>query len=320
MKRPASLLLTPSWLLVLVLPGCFAPALHVGESAVRKVPASWKTLEVVEGLHGTIEVLERGADRALVIDGAIQTIFPRVNEGLVPDLLLRGGDHVELAPYLHPSARTALVIGLGGGLQARMLELHGLEVTSVDIEPGVVRLAREYFGVTGETVVADGREFLESSSRRFDVIVLDVFGGGEPPAHLMDRGAFEAVRRCLHPGGLVVVHLFGKPDHPAVHAVARRVREIFPELLVTRSPLSADLDAVYLHAGLRPRSIGPWLRARLERPEAGGEAVVELDPATGLPSPVGEEPSASPSLDPGERYRELSRALLERVSISSLND
>jgi SAM-dependent methyltransferase len=238
-----------------------------------------RVLEAVHGISGTIEVLEHGGMLALAIDGVFQTVAPAPPAGLSKGLLLRGGDHVELIPWLCPAARTALIIGLGGGLQARALNLYGIAVTGVDIEPEVVRIAAERFGVIGETIVDDGRHFLETGERRFDAIVLDVFAGADLPEHLFTREALEAASRRLTPNGIMVVHLIGPPAHAAIRAVARTLREVFPCVLSTRAGTGGELQAIYLFGGVTPLELGPWVRAEVGRLGFTGREFFDIDTA-----------------------------------------
>jgi protein-L-isoaspartate O-methyltransferase len=192
-------------------------------------------------------------------------------------LLLRGGDHIELIPWLRPSAREALLIGLGGGLQARALELYGISVTAVEIDPEVVRLARKHFGVTCQVAVGDGREFLMQRPRLFDAIVLDAFAGADPPEHLFTREAFEAAANRLEPGGVLAVHLFGRPEHPAIRAVARTLEAVFPHILATASGEFQDFQAIYIFASDLPLRPGPWVRAELENLGFTGREILGID-------------------------------------------
>jgi spermidine synthase len=236
-----------------------------------------RVLEAVDGIHGRIEVLERDGSLALAVDGVLQTVFPAAPLGIAKGMLLRGGDHVELIPYYRPAARTALLIGLGGGLEARALALYGLEVTAVEIEPEVARIAAERFGVACETIVADGREVLEGDPRRFDAIVIDAFAGADPPAHLYTREAFEAASRRLAQEGILAVHLIGRPGHPAIAAVARTLEAVFPRVTATRSGPEGGLEHLYLFASPAPLELGPWVRAEVERLGLTSRAFTSID-------------------------------------------
>jgi len=57
--------------------------------------------------------------------------------------------------------------------------------------------------------IGDGRYTLNSSTEKYDAVVLDAFLGDSSPSHLMTREAFENVRRVLKPDGVLVINSFG---------------------------------------------------------------------------------------------------------------
>ena len=65
------------------------------------------------------------------------------------DLLYRDKDYAAEAEYVaglirkfHPSARSILELGSGTGIHAGLLAKKGCEVTSVDLSPDIVNIAR----------------------------------------------------------------------------------------------------------------------------------------------------------------------------------
>ncbi|HSW45649.1 MAG TPA: fused MFS/spermidine synthase [Phycisphaerae bacterium] len=214
----------------------------------RQADGPMRVIERAEGLYGFLEVLEYHGGRALVCNGVFQAALPLSTADVQPGLLIRGRDYTELVPYLRPAARAALVIGLGGGLHARMLSLYGFDVQAVEIEPAVVRLAEKHFGVYADVTIADGRAFLARTSRRFDAVVLDTFLGGTPPEHLYTREAFERIGEVLEPDGVLAIHLIGRPGHPATLAVIRTLQAVFAHTLGARSGFDDELQHLYLFA------------------------------------------------------------------------
>ena len=84
---------------------------------------------------------------------------------------------------VHPSPawpRTVLSIGLGAASLVKFLHRHRPRAaqTVVEIEPAVIHAAREYFKLPEEgprlrIEIADGTDFVASSTRAFDLILVD---------------------------------------------------------------------------------------------------------------------------------------------------
>jgi spermidine synthase len=223
-----------------------------------------QVLEQVEGLYGHLEVLEYHGTRAIVCNGIFQTASPGAEFGGMRGRLIRGRDYVELIPYFRPQTRSALLVGLAGGLHAEALACYGIQVHAVEIEPATVALAAKYFGLSAEVTVADGRAFLARDRRRFDAIVLDTFLGGTVPEHLYTQEAFEQMAGRLNPGGVLAVHLIGRPRHQATRAVARTLQAVFPHTAAVRSGLDDELQHLYLFASRHPVSLKPEERLELD--------------------------------------------------------
>jgi len=224
-----------------------------------------QVLDRVDGLYGELQVLQDAGSLSLVCNGIVQTTVPLSTVGIPRGTLIGARDYTELIPYFRPRARTALLIGLGAGLHERALAIHGIEVECVEIDPAVVRLATEHFGLWAEVTVADGRAFLHRDDRRHEAIILDAFFGATVPEHLYTKEAFELMAKRLGADGLLTIHLIGRPGHPAVRAVARTVEAVFPHQVAVRSGVGEELQQIYLFASHAPLE----LRRRWELDEYG---------------------------------------------------
>jgi spermidine synthase len=129
-------------------------------------------------------------------------------------------DHrgVSLAAYVHAlhgfirqrACRDVLLIGCGGGTLATMLAAQGTGVVVIDVNAWSFALARKYFSLPGtvECQVGDGREYLESTSRSFDAIVLDAYHEGRIPSQFCDVAFAAIAGRRLNPGGVFLANVF----------------------------------------------------------------------------------------------------------------
>jgi len=104
-----------------------------------------------------------------------------------------------------------LVLGLGGGSVVRALRALAPDAAIVGIERDrdVLRAARRHFGLDQlgvELRAVDAREYLDTETRRFDLVIEDLFVGTvrsvRKPDWLVPAG-YAAIRRRLRPGGLI---------------------------------------------------------------------------------------------------------------------
>jgi spermidine synthase len=168
-----------------------------------------------------------------------------------------------LPMVVHPDARDALVIGLGGGATSGALSRHtGVTVDIVEISHEVVQAAARFFRPINFDVlrkpnvrmhVDDGRNYLLLAGRKYDVITADIIlpihaGSG----NLYSAEYFTLVRNALKPGGIAVQWVAGTDaEHKTI---TRTFLSVFPHttlwaggslMLGTTAPLrlrKADFD------------------------------------------------------------------------------
>jgi spermidine synthase len=118
---------------------------------------------------------------------------------------------------LNPEPQRILMLGLGGGTLTMALDELLPDATQdvVEIDPAVVRVAREYFAFAPSdrvrVITQDGRVFVKralSQGERYDLIMLDAFTGEYIPEHLMTREFLEEVRGLLTEDGVLVANTF----------------------------------------------------------------------------------------------------------------
>ena len=117
-----------------------------------------------------------------------------------------------LAHAYTPQVKDVLCIGMGVGIVPMQFVHESAQVDVVEINPAVVPLAQAHFDLQPERfnlVIGDGRYFINRATKRYDAIILDAFLGDSSPSHLMSREAFDAMRKILRPGGVLVINSFG---------------------------------------------------------------------------------------------------------------
>ena len=207
------------------------------DAFVQFVAQRYRRQQIVwreEGVEATV-VVHRTPDNelSLTVNGNHEA-----STGNVMTYVHRRIGHLPMA--LHPFARTALVIGMGGGATGGAVSLHdGVDVDIVELAGAVVRGARFFeainYGVLKQPNVHiridDGRNYLMLTRRRYDIVTADVihpiFAGS---GNLYSREYFQLIRQVLNPGGLVVQWVAG--TEAEYKTIARTFVSVFPETTV----------------------------------------------------------------------------------------
>lgn len=176
-----------------------------------------------------------------------------------------------------PSPTDVLLIGLGGGLQAKFIHryLPELRTTALEIDEEVVELARAHFGLPADderlrVVVNDAADFVrDHGDEQFDLILSDAFGEGYRPVDALHSVEFyRACHRVLRSGGVMTVNVYEPTAAWADHFMST-VASVFPCRKFI--PISPIQGVMVLWKG-RPDL--NW--------DAVGERAAKLDGKTGL--------------------------------------
>lgn len=155
-------------------------------------------------LNPRLEVAERDGQLALVVDGVVQSVA-------VVGLDIGRGYWPAMLPDEPP--RSALILGLGGGTIAHLIHLRfgSVPIVGVDDDPLVLATGRDAFGLASlpnlRVEVTDAYAFAATCRDRFDLVVVDLFRGGQVPRGVTATLFLRDVRRLLTPGGLATFNL-----------------------------------------------------------------------------------------------------------------
>ena len=124
----------------------------------------------------------------------------------------------------------------------------GLRITVADADPCAEEIARRFFFLDAfleelaregsgalRLVTADGREYLEHSSERYDAILNDAFVGASPVGSLASSEAARLIRRCLLPGGVYMTNVLASVTGRTgrfLRAEVKTLREVFRHVYV----------------------------------------------------------------------------------------
>jgi spermidine synthase len=124
---------------------------------------------------------------------------------------------VMAALYMNPSPQRILILGLGGGTLPTAFQrlFPAASIDAVEIDPAVVRVAREYFGfdpnATTRVFEEDGRVFvkrMQKQNAHYDLIVLDAFDHQYIPEHMLTREFLLEVKSLLADRGVLAANTF----------------------------------------------------------------------------------------------------------------
>ena len=179
----------------------------VFEDVIKRRYEGHEVLWHKEDAQATVSVVRHGGTRILLIDG-----MHHASDG--DDMAGYHRAIGALAVALHPNPREVLIVGMGGGTTGGGAAiLPNAQTTLVELSPSVVeagswfeRINRGILKNPNVTFkVADGRQFLKTTPKKFDVITADLMlphlAGA---ANLYSADYFQIARKALAPGGIMV--------------------------------------------------------------------------------------------------------------------
>lgn len=165
------------------------------------------------------------------------------------------GPYFNAPPHRPEAVESIALIGLAAGTTAQQFtEIYGpIPIDGVEIDPEVVRVGKQYFGMTQpnlEPIVADGRAFLARTDQVYSLIGVDAYRLPYIPPHLTTVEFFKQARDHLTSDGVLVINV-GRvaDDYRLVEAIVSTLLRVFPSAHVVEVPYSFNAIVV---ATVRP--------------------------------------------------------------------
>jgi spermidine synthase len=210
----------------------------------------------------------------------------------------RDGYVFEYSKYAHipllydDNVDDVLFVG-GGGFSGpkRFAAEYDVDIDVVEIDPGVVSAARQYFHVTEgpnfDVHVMDGRRFLESTNETYDLVVLDAYQRSAVPFHLTTVEFMQLVNDRLDENGSVVANVISARSGEGsafFRAQFKTMQAAFPQVYAFPTSNTNSLQNIEVVATKGP----PRSQAELERLAAERDIGIDLTSAVEQYTPASE--------------------------------
>jgi len=157
-------------------------------------------------------------------------------------------DYFAVAPFFQANERPAAIkdvciIGLAGGTVAqRMNQIYGagVQIDGVEIDPKIVDVARQFFNLDAShvnVIVQDGRYYMRTTDKHYDVIAADAYHQPYIPFQLTTQEFFREAYDHLNDNGTFIVNAGrSNTDYRLVNVISDTMRSVFPNVYLIDTP------------------------------------------------------------------------------------
>jgi spermidine synthase len=161
-------------------------------------------------------------------------------------------------------------------------EVH---VDGIEIDGDVVEVGKKYFDNAHPNItpmVMDGRIYLQSVDKKYDLIQIDAYRQPYIPFHLVTQEFFQEVHDHLEDDGVLAINVASVRgvSQDLVAMIFRTIREVFPWAVVVRATRSNDVIVATKQPELLGKNIDTMRHAK-ESPRVR-QALSRVDALEGL--------------------------------------
>jgi spermidine synthase len=207
-----------------------------------------------------LEVVDEDGVRTLYLDGVPHSAMDKSD----PDrYVFSYTRYFHLSMLATDDVDNVLFIG-GGGFSGpkRFEKEYNVSIDVVEIDPEVVSAAKRYFGVEESRDfrihTMDGREYLESTNRTYDVVILDAYRADKVPIQLTTVEFMNLVSGRMDEDGVVVANVISArtgPESAFYRAQYRTMDRAFPNVYSFPTSESGRLQNIELVASKSERTL-----------------------------------------------------------------
>ncbi len=274
--RRAPALLTGAFSVLALALAALAPLKLGPQLTQQSLRWLWRGLHIVDSrdsAYGNVAFIEDGEQKSLYENGLLMFSYPD---------RLAAEESVHFALLSHPVPKRVLLIGGGAGGSLGEVLKHPVEhVDYLELDPLIITMVRAHFPAEARKALSDarvsvhnidGRLFLSQTSRRYDVILIDL---PDPYTAQLNRFyTLEFFRLCkqrLAVGGILSFRISSSEDYfsPELRqflgCINTTLRAVFPDVavvpgdtnifLASSSPRQLTVDADWFIERLAQRGI-----------------------------------------------------------------
>ncbi len=188
-----------------------------------------------------LQVVDRGDIRTLYLDGQRHSAMSLEN----PTRHVFDYTRYFHIPFLmEDKIQKVLFIGGGGFTGPKIFaeKYKNISIDVVEIDPVVIETSKKYFGLKKYLNLnhrqiniynADGRQFLQSTNKKYDLIVLDAYKKDKVPFHLTTQEFMELTYNNLSKNGIILANMISSPSGPGsklYRSEYKTMKQVFPNV------------------------------------------------------------------------------------------
>lgn len=138
------------------------------------------------------------------------------------------------------TVNSCLLLGMGAGSAVKII--HGtnddIKIDAIELDKAVIETAIEDFGINQrhnlKIIEADAFTFMQTVSKRYDLIIIDLFIDDETPAQVYQQEFLINCKNSLLPHGTIIFNaaIPGKPSQPKNESLLKDIFRVVNKRLL----------------------------------------------------------------------------------------